>query len=299
MLGHIAVIQGHFEEAEDFRQRAIALCHDIGHQYRLAVNLAELGRAQGWRGRFDQAHARLAEALAQVNEMEFIPLEAWVIALQAMTDLYAGRYEIARVQAETALAKARELEVKMIVDAPNMPGSALGVLGWLALVDGRYSEARDLCSESLAAYTVHGLAPLQEHVAWSLVGQALGLYELGNTTEARGYILEALEGALELRSFVQLLHVMPTIPVFLADTADVQLKERGVELCALAGSHPFVANSPLFEEIAGKRIAASTAGLSPKVVEAAQERGRALDWWETAEVLLEELRDLGWAARDE
>jgi hypothetical protein len=34
---------------------------------------------------------------------------------------------------------------------------------------------------------------------------------------------------------------------------------------------------------------------APEVVPAAQERGPALDWWETAEELLEELRVLGWA----
>jgi hypothetical protein len=72
-------------------------------------------------------------------------------------------------------------------------------------------------------------------------------------------------------------------------------KERAVELYALAESQPFVANSQLFEDIAGKHVAATAATLPADVVEAAQTRGRARDWWETAEELLAELRALGWA----
>jgi hypothetical protein len=50
----------------------------------------------------------------------------------------------------------------------------------------------------------------------------------------------------------------------------------------------------LFEDVAGKHIAAATADLPPDVAAAAQERGRVLDWWETAERLLVELLEMGW-----
>ncbi len=73
-------------------------------------------------------------------------------------------------------------------------------------------------------------------------------------------------------------------------------KERGVELYALAESLPFVGNSRLFEDIAGKHVAAAGAVLPPAVVEVARARGRTLDWWETAAGLLVELRELGWGA---
>jgi hypothetical protein len=67
-----------------------------------------------------------------------------------------------------------------------------------------------------------------------------------------------------------------------------------VELYALAETRPFVVNSQLFNDIAGKHIAAAAATLTPGVVEAAQVRGQMLDWWETAAELLHELRSLGW-----
>jgi hypothetical protein len=63
----------------------------------------------------------------------------------------------------------------------------------------------------------------------------------------------------------------------------------------MATSHPFVAKAQLFEDIAGRYVRASTADLPRDVVAAAQERGRALDWWETAEALLDELKRHGWS----
>jgi hypothetical protein len=78
----------------------------------------------------------------------------------------------------------------------------------------------------------------------------------------------------------------------LADEDDPKLQQRAAELYALAESHPLVANSQLFEDITGRHVKAAAATLSPDIVEAAQTRERALDWWATAEELVEELNNL-------
>jgi hypothetical protein len=109
------------------------------------------------------------------------------------------------------------------------------------------------------------------------------------------FLLEALEVVVRIRAFIPLLHLMPVIPVLLAEDDDPALQERAVELYALATGHPFVAKAQLFKDIAGRTIRAATANRPPDVVAAAQTRGQALDWWETADTLLEELRALGWA----
>ena len=100
---------------------------------------------------------------------------------------------------------------------------------------------------------------------------------------------------MEIRAFLPLMHVVPVISVVLADEDDDALKERAVELYAMAESLAFVANSRLFEDIVGRHISAATASFPPEMVEAAQARGQALDWWETAAELLEELREMGWS----
>ena len=56
------------------------------------------------------------------------------------------------------------------------------------------------------------------------------------------------------------------------------------------------ANSPFFDDIAGKHIAAAASGLPAGVVAAAKARGRKLEPRKAVEGLLEELRELGWGA---
>lgn len=125
-----------------------------------------------------------------------------------------------------------------------------------------------------------------EYLALTLAALARAELGLGDWAEAQRYLVEGLEIVLEIGAFIPLLFLMPVAPLLLAGADEV---ERAVEVYATASSHPFVANSQLFEDIPGRRIKAAAARLPPGTVEAAQARGRALDWWETAAELLEEL----------
>jgi serine/threonine protein kinase len=105
---------------------------------------------------------------------------------------------------------------------------------------------------------------------------------------------------LELRAaFVQLMPLIPVIARVLADTNDTQQKERAVELWAMAQALPFVGNSQLFTDLLSQPMAEAAATLPTEVVAAAQARGQELDWWQTAAILLEELREGGWGAEAE
>jgi DNA-binding SARP family transcriptional activator len=64
---------------------------------------------------------------------------------------------------------------------------------------------------------------------------------------------------------------------------------RAAKVYALASRYPWVANSRMWEDVAGKHIAAVAATLPPDAVAAAQERGRVRDLWATVEELLTEL----------
>jgi hypothetical protein len=52
-----------------------------------------------------------------------------------------------------------------------------------------------------------------------------------------------------------------------------------------------VANARLWEDIAGRHLAALAATLSPEATEAARARGRARDLWATMKELLAEVQD--------
>ena len=91
-------------------------------------------------------------------------------------------------------------------------------------------------------------------------------------------------------------YLMLLSPVVLADVGVPRLDERSVELYALALSYPFVSGAQLFEDVAGRHVrAAAAVALAPEKSAAAKARARDLDWWETAEELLVELRQLGWS----
>jgi hypothetical protein len=83
-----------------------------------------------------------------------------------------------------------------------------------------------------------------------------------------------------------LLSALAVTALFLADQGKT---ERAVEVYALAWRYPSVSNSRWFQDVYGRHVAAIGAVLPPEVVAAAQERGRALDPWPTAEELLAEL----------
>jgi hypothetical protein len=87
-------------------------------------------------------------------------------------------------------------------------------------------------------------------------------------------------------SYSSLVYALPAFALLLVDSGE---PARAVDLYTLASQSPFVANSVWFDDVAGKHIAAAAESMSPDVVAAAQERGRARDLWETARELLADL----------
>lgn len=80
---------------------------------------------------------------------------------------------------------------------------------------------------------------------------------------------------------------LPAVALFLATIGRVV---RAVEVWEMMKRHPFVASSQWFEDVVGRELEGVTASLPPEVAEAARDRGRNLDLWETAAVLLAELK---------
>jgi tetratricopeptide (TPR) repeat protein len=303
-LGHLAIFQGHFKAAADYVRQSVALNREIGDTRAVAYALADLGAAFGFLGEFAEADATIKAALTTAEEMELDRVWIVITQRQAQGDVYAGWYRRARVQAGATLNLARKGGYKTlygmqagwpdgfrVFHRTNVTGRTHGVLGWAALAEEQYAQAKQAFQDSLSAFQA---LRNREDEAWSLAGLGRAAHGLGKQAQAQEYLLEALEIVVEIRAFIPLVHLMPTIPVLLADADAQSQKERAVELYALARTQPLVAKSPLFEDVAGKHIAAATADLPPDVAAAAQERGRVLDWWETADRLLEELRQMGW-----
>jgi tetratricopeptide (TPR) repeat protein len=299
-LGYLALYQGEFRAAADFLRQSVALTRETAFQLAVAFELAELGTALWSLGDLTAAEKAIEEALAIPAGASFKEELAVLTLYRAQLPSYVGRYETARELTEGTLALVRKTKPERIIgpriwcpayipksySGRGAVGRAYGVLGRAALGEERYAEAGQALTESVAAFQAIGA---RDHEAWALAGLARAAYGLSNRVEAEQHLLDALKIVVEIRAFIPLLHLMPIITLILAEEENVAAKERAVELHAMSLKQPFLAQAQLFEDIAWRQARAATAVLPSELVEAAQARGLALDWWETAEALLVEL----------
>ena len=210
---------------------------------------------------------------------------------QARVNIWAGQYEAARLTIDIPPA---------LVSDANQSDESYGqiypdLVGWLALVDSDAATASRYLQKAVDGQSRrHGHSERQEWGALFRATLSRAEWALGRHAVARQQMFEALTVAVEIRAFITLLHVLPILPVLLAGEEAVQHKVRAVEVYALANSHPFIANCQFFYDIAGKEIEQVEAVLPSDVVAVAKARGQGLEFWETAENLLQEITELGW-----
>jgi predicted ATPase/DNA-binding SARP family transcriptional activator len=303
-VGRLALFEGRFEAGRDHLRQSVAAGRALEDWARPALRLAYLAAVQCWSGAFGRARGSIAQALALADEMGFRPQTAFLRLCRAQIEAYVGRYEEARAQAVEALVLAHGMRFEKInhidlfafsphlFNEARLNGFGRGLQGWAALGQGQDEAALEAFQESLTALREIGD---REQEAWVLAGIGRAAHRLGRLGAARAHLLQGLNIAFEISGFIPLLYLMPIVSVLLADEEENALRERAVELYALAESQPFIAKAQLFEDVAGAHIQAITHSLPPDVVEAAKARGQARDWWETAEELLDELKALGWA----
>jgi len=288
-LGFLKLFLGEFESSADYLQQAIGLHQKNNDVFHIAQNMAMLATVHTFLGRLPEARECIEESLAVT---EAIPgILPFVLVMQSRINIWTGKYEGAQITIN------RFFSVFDGMDEPteHWDVTPYGPSGWLALVQQDLAIAR----ENLRKYVEHNRQfNTSEAQEWTAIHQATlsrAEWRLGQRATARQHLWEALAVAVNIRAFITLLHVLPIIPVLLAGEEDARHKIRAIEIYALAHNHPFIANCQFFYDIAGKDVEAVEADLPADAVTAAKTRGKALDFWETAEQLLQELTELGWA----
>lgn len=279
-LGALALLQGQ-REGERLARESITIYKEIGDRVSMAHEFYVASAALLTLGAYEEAHSLLDENLALAKDVGSRSDLADV--LQSDVKVHQGRYEQGRAQAENGLSVARK-----IGDTLNV-GFALIVLGWEALVRASqdreaYVEAQALFRESTDACQAVGQ---QDMLSWALAFLGYADRGLGQVVQAKSHLLQALQIATEIQSFVGLVFTLPGIAMLLAD---LDQKERAIELYTLASRYPTVANSRWFTDVVEQFIDDVAAALPPDVVAAAEERGRAQDLDVTAAELLIELK---------
>lgn len=268
-LGGLVVSQRRFEEGERLIRESLALTMETD-RYGISFGLGFLGGfAQLATGRFAEAEASLRECIAICKELGMqVNVIKWGIRL-AQAYLHQGKYQAARAQAEQILSLARELGYS--------GGASFGValLGEVALAEGDFAAAQRHLEESARIVAEGTSGDPARLLAW------LGLAARGldRRTEARQHLTGALQWAGEAQQLIELLVGLAGVALLESDEGE---PEQAIELYALASSFPFVSNSRWFEDVAGRHIAAISAGLPSEAVAAAQERGRSRDLDATA-----------------
>ncbi|UCG12321.1 MAG: tetratricopeptide repeat protein, partial [Deltaproteobacteria bacterium] len=275
-LGDVANFHmGQLEEGETLITQALAIRQEIGDRAGMANDLHELATNLAYRGKFAESLAMYEKSVALRADLGLGGGYASIVINNVK--VFLGWYEQAGDDARTRLDVAREIEHQQEI------GLSLFVLGNVALAGEAYAEAQDFLQESVAVYREMGH---RMRLGMALASLGYAARRLGRFSQARQHLSESLRTAVELGAFVPLMFALPAIALLLTDRGE---QERAVELYALATRYGFVANSCWFEDVAGKHIATVAATLSPEVVAAVQERGKARDLWETAAELLAKL----------
>ncbi|MBV7339899.1 tetratricopeptide repeat protein [Chloroflexi bacterium TSY] len=164
-------------------------------------------------------------------------------------------------------------------------------LGRIDLAEGDVRQALKRFQESAAILKKTGHRPLLAGPLFCLGHTYLAL---GKRQQMVDILIEALKTIL-VTGATSPNHMHPELPAMALLLADQGENERAVEFYAAALQTPYIANSRWYEDIAGRHIAEVEATLPLTVVEAAKERGRRRDLWETTTEILAALERGDWS----
>jgi predicted ATPase/transcriptional regulator with XRE-family HTH domain len=274
--------RGQVEEGERLARESYQVSTMLGNRRAIALAASYLGSALYWNEQYAESHHMLQEAAAIYTDLGDRAGLANAYFRLGVAEAFLGRYADARTTFTNELQIARELGMPLEV------GTSLIGLMFVALAQQTYDEARVLLTEAVPLFTGAG-----EHFFLSQMYAFGALAErgAGRRRQARGHALAALRTALEIRSWLMVLHAFWAIALLLADDAE---PERAAELYALTERENPQRNNPWAIAVYRRELAEIATMLPAAVAAAAQARGQALDLWTTAQELLAELEAAGW-----
>ena len=287
-LGYLQAFLGKFGSGANYLSQAVKLFKDNGNLYDAAITMHPLAQVYTWSGHLSQAKQYIEESL-QVAEA-FPGILEFVLMTRARIDIWTGEYEAAKININRHFSNIDETSE----GTEHVFEGLYGPPGWLALAHSELATAKEYLQKIFDYYHPSKARTDREWSAIYLATLSRAEWGLGQYASARQQLLQALAVTVKIRAFITLLHVLPIVPIFLAAEGDVGYKTRAIEIYALAHSHPFIANCQFFYDIAGKDMKTVEADLPPDIIAAAKTKGQSLDFWQTAESLLEELTELGW-----
>jgi len=280
LLSAVAFSLGQGAEAERLAQQCIAVGQESADQSCVGIGLWMLGCALCLSGRFAEGLSVGERSLALYRDTGDRNGMYLSHEVQCLAQAHLSQYEEAYAHAQEGRGIAQSMGARAYV------GRALVCAGMSLVGQGRCASAQQALQEATAIFRETGA--VQVELGWSLPILGYAALAVGQTSQARRAVREALQIGDRTRGFFPCIFAIPAVALLLADAGE---KERPVELFALASRYPFVAHSGWFEDVAGQKIASLATALPPDRVTAAQERGRARDLQATVAALLSELEE--------
>jgi len=277
-LAEIVALQGDVKEAKKLGRQQYRVRRELGDPASMARSSWALGSILCDTGSYEEAIELLEISLAGYQKLGAHSPELSIILRLAFAHLQAGNYAPSLLMSTEALAAYE----------PNAYTTAIGrahfILGSVALAQGNIREAQERYHEAIAALRTSGgyMWPL----CLSMPALSMALQTDGKTSYAKEMLAEILKRGIKMKAFTVLASALPAGALLVGNQ---EQPEHAVELYELARSHPFVANSTWYEDVAGKHIITMAESLPPEIVSAARQRGRQRDPVETAEELLAKL----------
>ncbi|MBX3051147.1 MAG: tetratricopeptide repeat protein [Caldilineaceae bacterium] len=263
------------EQAMTYAQEQIRIGEENTSPVIVSHGQFNIGNVHTHRGEYDKAKRVLTNAL-KIAEGHGLRHHANSCRWQ-LCDIYthSGHYQPACELAQKTIAEADAISLR------NHRGHALRFLGMALTALERHSEARQTIEESVEIFqTIHQ----PRFIVRVQAALAYACYRADHIPKAILSLTDGLEWALEHREIETLAAGLPLAALLMADEGQ---PERAIELHALTWRYPRIANSRWFYDVAGKELEALARSLPSEVAAAAQERGRALDLFATAQGLVE------------
>jgi DNA-binding SARP family transcriptional activator/predicted ATPase len=276
-IGFFAMLRGQHAEGEFWLRQSLSINREMGSVVGIANSLIYLAYGLLFVGKYDEALHLALENLLIAQNFGNRPTLSMAHALLAAACMNLGRYEDAHEHTLTGLQFAKEL---------NYWGRVsfyLWILGDCMLAKRAYAEAEEFLQESISMHREMANLGRMNDVVTSLGYVAYGL---GQIPLLRRCLTEALEMSVKDRLWFTAIKCIPLAALLAIAQEQV---EEAVELYALALCVPHIANSPWYEEIAGRHIHTAAQALPAHVVDLAQERGRSRDLWKTVEEVIDTL----------
>lgn len=274
-IGTYAMLRGQHQKGEACLRESLAIRREVSREIDITYGLYALAHGLMLCGKFTEAFTIVEECRLRSQDIGNRPLLASVCNMVANIALHVGRYEYAHEQVSKGLQQSKA------IGHDGRVSFGLWILGNTMMAKRAHNEAEQFLQESISIDRKMGFQTRINGILTSLGSVA---YALGQIHQARCCLAEALELCIEDRFWFNALRSILLAALLAVEEGD---PERAVELYALALCAPHVANSPWYEEVAGRHVKAAAESLAPEHVAAAQERGKARDLWKTIEELLE------------